>query len=100
MIHEKIFTHATGREIKIIIKGFISPEESAIRTELEVLIKEPREEYFHAPIGLTHPQFWKLKRLDKEQAKQLQKSYSGVSDKQINNVLKEFDEIAHSSVLF
>lgn len=100
MIHEKTFIHATGRVIKIIVRGYISPEESAIRTELEVLIKEPKEEYFHTPIGPTHPQFWKLKKLDKVQAKQLQKSYSGVSDKQINSVLKEFDEIAHSSVLF
>jgi len=100
MIHEKTFLHVTGRIIKVIIKGYISPEESTIRTELEVLIKEPKETYFHPPIGLTHPQFWKLKKLDKEQAALLQRAYSGLSDKQLNSAMKEFHEIAQSSVLF
>ena len=100
MIHEKTFLLPSGRSAKVIVKGFFSPEESAIRKELDVLIKDNREEYFHAPIGLTHPQYWKLKKLDKEQARQLQIKYSGVSDKQLNKALKEFEEVAHSSVLF
>lgn len=62
MIHEKNFLLDTGRMIKIIIRGYNSPIEPAISVKIEVLIKDPREEYFHAPIGLLHPQFWKLKK--------------------------------------
>ena len=100
MIHEKTFSLQTGRIIKIIIRGYFSPMEPAIKTSLEVLIKDPKEEYFHTPIGILHPQFWKLKKMDQEKARMLQITYSGISQKQINKAMREFEEIAASSVLF
>lgn len=100
MIHEKSFLLRTGRIIKLIVRGYFIPTESGISTHLEVLIKDPKEEYFHAPIGMTHPQFWKLKRLNPEQAQSLQIAYSGVSEKHINKIMREFENIAASSVVF
>ena len=100
MIHEKTFLLQTGRIAKIIIRGYFSPTEPAIKTNLEVLIKDPKDEYFHAPIGILHPQFWKLKKMDQEKARLLQITYSGISQKQINKTVREFEEIAASSVLF
>ena len=100
MIHEKCFSLRTGRIIKVIVRGYFIPTESGINTQVEVLIKDPKEEYFHAPIGMTHPQFWKLKKLNTEQAHLLQIAYSGVSEKHINKTMKEFESIAASSVIF
>lgn len=99
MIHEKTFLLGTGRAVKLIVKGYGTPGESEIRTEINVLVKDPKEEYFHAPIGMSHPQFWKLKRMSSEQARQLQIAYSGILDKHINKAVKEFEEILMSSVL-
>lgn len=100
MIHEKTFLLETGRAVKVIIRGYSSVMESEISTKLEVLIKDPKEAYFHLPIGITHPQFWKLKRMGQEQAQLLQIAYSGISQKQINKAMKEFRQVATSSVLF
>lgn len=100
MIHEKTFMLATGRTAKVIVRGHILPTESEIRKEIEVLIKEPKEDSFHSPIGELHPQFWKLKKLNGEQIRLLQIEYSGVTDKQIKKTLKEFEEAVHSSVSF
>ena len=99
MTHEKIYLMETGRSVKIIVRGYNSPTESGIRITLEVLIKDPKEEYFHAPIGVLHPQFWKLKKMDNEKARLLQITYSGISQKQINRAVREFEEIAASPVL-
>ena len=99
MRHEKTFLLDTGRTIKVIITGYEIPGQSAIQKECEVLIKEPKEEDFRAPIGPSHPQFWKLKRMNNEQARLLQIEYSGVTEKYINKTLKEFEQVMTSSVL-
>lgn len=99
MRHEKTFLLETGRTIKVIITGYEIPGQSSIKKELEVLIKEPKEEDFREPIGMSHPQFWKLKRMNNEQARLLQIEYSGVTEKHINKTLKEFEQINASSVM-
>ena len=99
MKHEKIFLLETGRTLKVIITGHEIPGDSAIRTETEILIKDPKEEDFRPPIGMSHPQFWKLKRMNDEQARLLQIEYSGATDKHINKTLKEFNQINASPEL-
>ncbi len=90
MTHEKTFTLDTGRSVKVIAKALLLDDKSKIETEIEVLIKEPREVGYRLPIGNTHPKFWKLKKLNSQQTRILQIQYSGISEKQIRKTIKEF----------
>ena len=67
----------------MIAKAQIDVSQTKVNPEIEVLIKEPKDEYFHPPIGITHPKYWKLKKLDSQQYKLLQIQYSGITEKQI-----------------
>lgn len=91
MTHEKTFTLETGRSVKVIAKALRIDDQAQIETQIEVLIKEPKEEDFRLPIGATHPKYWKLKRLDSRQTRILQIAYSGVTEKQIRKTVKEFE---------
>ena len=62
MIHEKIFQLKSGREVKVIVKGFHLHDNPQFSTDCEILIKDPKEKYFRTPIGINHPQYWKMKR--------------------------------------
>ena len=86
MTHEKTFTLETGRSVKVLARAV---DQSKVHTEIEVLIKEPREENYRLPIGRTHPKYWKLKGLDSQKTRVLQIKYSGISDKQIRKTIKE-----------
>jgi hypothetical protein len=91
MTQEKTFTLRTGRSVKVIGKSRINQHQVQIDTEIEVLIKEPKEDDFRPPIGSTHPKYWKLKKLDSEKTRELQIEYSGISAKQIRKALNEFE---------
>lgn len=93
MIHEKIFKLKTGREVKVIVKGYFLHDSPHRSTEYEILIREPKESFFRAPIGINHPQYWKLKRISAQQAKLLLLEYSGISQRHINQALNEFNSI-------
>jgi hypothetical protein len=97
MILEKTFVLPTGRAVKVITKTTPANEKSYNKTDLDVLIREPKEEDFRPPIGKTHPQYWKLKKLTAQESKLIEIQYSGLSDKQIRNALKEFEKI-HASM--
>lgn len=90
MTHEKTFTLDTGRSVKLITKTDVKCQGG---TDIEVLIKEPKEENYRLPIGKTHPKYWKLKGLDARKTRMLQMRYSGISDKQIRKAIKEFNEL-------
>jgi len=92
MAYEKYITLESGREIKLIIEGSFNPKKSGLVTDMEVLIKDPKEEHFHPPIEISHPKYWKLKNMLPEQSKQLQIKYSGIPDKQIRKALREFEK--------
>ncbi|HEV7378392.1 MAG TPA: hypothetical protein VGN64_01250 [Dyadobacter sp.] len=89
MIHEKIFKLAVGREAKIVIKSQIARNSSEVNFDLEFLIRD-HEEHFRAPIGMNHPQFWKLKKYTAEKSRFLQLEYSGLSRKQLKESIEEF----------
>ncbi|MCE7066391.1 hypothetical protein [Dyadobacter sp. CY326] len=93
MIHEKIFQLKNGREAKVIVKGYFLHDSPQRSTEYEILIREPKEKYFRAPIGINHPQYWKLKRLTSQQARLLVMEYSGVSQRQVNQAINEFNTV-------
>ncbi|MCE6988183.1 hypothetical protein [Dyadobacter sp. CY323] len=95
MIHEKIFQLKSGREVKVIVKGFHLHDNPQFSTDCEILIKEPKEKYFRTPIGTNHPQYWKMKRSTPQQAKLLLMEYSGVSQRQVNQTLTEFNRIVN-----
>ena len=100
MIFEKTFLQVDDSLVRIIIKGYAVPGESWMRTELEVLIENPDDKCFYPPVTMGHSAYGKLKKLDKEQAGQLQIFYSGITVGQINQALAEFEQIKKSSAAF
>ncbi|OJV12905.1 MAG: hypothetical protein BGO21_04020 [Dyadobacter sp. 50-39] len=93
MTHEKIFVLETGRAVKVKVEGVLASDLSKVSIQVDVLIKDPKEEEFRPPIGLTHPKYWKLKNLEPEKAGLLQIQYSGVHRKQIRKTIREFDKL-------
>jgi len=100
MIHEKTFALAVDREAKIIVKGNVPNNGRQVAIDFEFLIKDKNDRYFRSPIGINHPQYWKLKKLSSEKAQLLQLEYSGISRKQLNVALKEFKQLVGSSYIF
>ncbi|ACT94259.1 hypothetical protein [Dyadobacter fermentans] len=93
MIHEKIFQLKSGREVKVVVKSYFLHDNPLRDTEYEILIREPKEKYFRAPIGINHPQYWKMKRSGAQQARILLMEYSGITQRQVNQAIAEFNRI-------
>ncbi|SEI68503.1 hypothetical protein SAMN05216327_103239 [Dyadobacter sp. SG02] len=93
MIHEKIFQLRSGREVKVVVKSYFLHDNPQRDTDCEILIREPKEKYFRTPIGVNHPQYWKMKRSSAQQAKVLLMEYSGITQRQINQAITEFNRI-------
>ena len=91
MVLEKKFTLLSGRSVKVIAKTKSLTDK--VKPEIEVLIKEPKEEDFHPSIGLSHLKYWKLKKLGSRQIKSLQIQYNGISEKQLRKVVTEFESL-------
>jgi len=100
MIYEKTFLQIDDSSVRIIIRGYIIPGESWVRTEIEVLVENPEDRCFYPPVTAGHSAYGKLKKLDKEQAGQLQIFYSGITVGQINQALAEFEQIRKSSFIY
>lgn len=96
---EKIYDLAAGREAKVIVSEEHSPAFTKNEIRIEVLIKDPKENEFHLPITETHPQFWKLKRLDPNQRRMLQYQYSGITEKQVRKAIKEYRQLCSQSLV-
>lgn len=80
----------TGRSVKIMAQPIQSQD--TFDMQVSVLIKDPRELYFHPPIEISHPKYWKLRSLPAEKSRMLQIQYSGISNKEIRKALKEFNK--------
>ncbi|CAG5070648.1 hypothetical protein DYBT9623_03193 [Dyadobacter sp. CECT 9623] len=94
MIHEKIFHLKSGREVKVVVKGYFLNDNPQVSTDYEVFIKDPKETFFRTPIGANHPQYWKMRRSTPQQAKVLLLEYSGISQRQVSQAIAEFNKIA------
>jgi hypothetical protein len=90
MIHEKVFTLKNRREVKVTFKASYLPNTQEASTDYEILIREPGEKDFRNPIGISHPKYWKLQTVSKEHGRELTLLYSGISQKQLRVVEKEF----------
>jgi hypothetical protein len=99
MNHEKIFNLAIDREAKVIVKGTLNGSRQIV-IDFEFLIKEKNDVYFRPPIGMNHPQYWKLQKLSPERAQLLQLEYSGLSKKQLNLAIKEFKQMIGLGYVF
>ena len=101
MIHEKIFQLKSGREVKVVVKSYFLHDNPQRDMECEILIREPKEKYFRTPIGVNHPQYWKMKRSSAQQAKVLLMEYSGITQRQINQAMeasaKSLKELARTA---
>ena len=100
MIHEKTFDLAIDREAKIIVKGSLANNSKQVTIDFEFLIKDKNDKYFRSPIGINHPQYWKLKKFSPEKAQLLQLEYSGISRKQLNIALREFKQLVGHGYVF
>jgi len=100
MKHERIFVLQSGRAAKVIITGILASDLSKVSIDIDVLVKDPKEEEFRAPIGISHPKYWKLQRLTDELARKLQIQYSGISEKQIRKAVKEFEKMLDQEVSY
>lgn len=92
MIHEKIFTLKSRREVKVTFTASYLPTNQELKTNYEILIREPGEKSFRTPIGISHPKYWKLQTVTEEQGRELILRYSGLSRKQIDLVEREFHQ--------
>ena len=100
MIHEITFNLATDREAKIIVEGNFPNSSNQITMNFQFLIKDKNDTYFRAPIGIYHPQYWKLKKLTPEKSQMLQLEYSGISRKQLNVAIREFKQLIGPGYIF
>ncbi|WP_159473061.1 hypothetical protein [Dyadobacter sp. 3J3] len=93
MTHEKLFTLKNRREVKVIFGATYLPTTQKLKTDYEILIREPGEKSFRAPIGISHPKYWKLQTVTKEQGRELILLYSGISRKQVQLAENEFNQL-------
>ncbi|WP_221393213.1 hypothetical protein [Dyadobacter sp. NIV53] len=100
MVHEKIFNLSIDRDAKIIVEGSFPNLGREIIINLQFLIKDKNDRYFRAPIGIYHPQYWKLKKLTPEKSQMLQLEYSGISRKQLNLAIREFKQAMGPGYIF
>jgi hypothetical protein len=84
---EKTLLLPSGRSVKVtaMISSLLDPVNENI--SFDVMIRNPLETHFHPPIEQTHPKFWKLQRLAAAQQSILQLQYSGLSKRQIKNII-------------
>lgn len=89
MEFEKTVLLDSGRTVKIIAHEPSLEEKGDIK--FEVLIKEPQDEHFRPPIGLSHPKYWKLRKMDADKSILLKLCYSGLSEKQARLIVQELN---------
>jgi len=85
---EKRFLLRNGRIVSVT-RAPAKTMEVLTPSGLDVSVKEPRDEFFHAPIGQAHPKYWKLKSLDPNQQRMLQLKYSGLNKTEIGTAVAD-----------
>ncbi len=93
MVHEKIFTLKNRREVKIIFKSIQNAVTQKLKFDYEILIREPGEKSFRLPIGVSHPKYWKLQKVGKEQGRELILMYSGITQRHLLEAEREFNNL-------
>ncbi|MCF2518671.1 hypothetical protein [Dyadobacter sp. CY351] len=91
MDFEREITLKTGRCVKVFANAV--QNHSRVAFELIVLVKDPDENTFYPPIGPNHSKYWQLKRLNAQLAGILQLRHSGVSDREMKQILDELNEM-------
>lgn len=77
-----MFLLRNGRIVSVT-RAPSTPMQILTPSGLDVSVKEPRDDFFHAPIGLAHPKYWKLKSMDPSQQRVLQLQHSGLNKREI-----------------
>lgn len=54
---------------KVMAKSGVSTSKTFANPEIDILIKDLKENDFRPPIGTTHSQYWKMKNLDSQKSK-------------------------------
>ena len=93
MLLEKTFKLAENRDARIVIRGQHVRNSNTINIDFEFLIRDSNETHYRAPIGINHPQFWKLKKSPYEKSQLLQLEYSGISRRQVRTAIDEFEAL-------
>lgn len=93
MVHEKIFTLKNRREVKVIFKSIQNSIAQKLKFDYEILIREPGEKAFRLPIGVSHPKYWKLQKVSKEQGRELILMYSGITRRHLQEAEQEFNNL-------
>ncbi len=87
-----------GKQVKIVVRGYYSAEETAIEPFVEIWVKQRKHDHFFSPIALGLPSYGfqggGLSKI-KDQAMQA----SGISDQQFEQAISEFRQITISSAL-
>ncbi len=97
---EKTFHLSADREARIVVKGQLIKGRREIIIDYEFLIREKLDTDFRPPIGINHPQYWKLKNASSQKSQLLQLAYSGISRKQLKDATKEFKRNIGGDFLF
>ncbi|MCF0064682.1 hypothetical protein MUK70_04555 [Dyadobacter chenwenxiniae] len=97
MVYEKIFTMTTGKQVKIVVRGYYSAGETTIEPFVEIWVKH-RKELFFSPIGLELPRYG-FESVGLNNMKDRAMHASGITDQQFEQVMTEFKHITTSSVL-
>lgn len=79
----------SGRCVKIFANAV--QNHSRLAFELIVIVRDPGENTFHPPIGINHSKYWQLKRLNAQLAGMLQLRHSGISDKDLKQILADIE---------
>jgi hypothetical protein len=91
MDFEKEIILKSGRCVKVFANAVQS--HSRLAFELIVLVRDPGENTFYPPIGINHSKYWQLKRLNPQLAGILQLTHSGISDKDLKQILADIEDM-------
>lgn len=91
MDFEREITLKTGRCVKVL--GSAVQNHSRAAFELIVLVKDPEDNTYYPPIGPNHSKYWQLKRLNAQLAGILQLRHSGISDRDLKQILMDLEEM-------
>jgi hypothetical protein len=98
MVYEKIFTMATGKQVKMVVRGYYPLDHAAIEPFVEIWIKQQKQDRFFSPLALGLPRYG-LATDGRKIMKDWVMQASGISEQQFEQVMAEFKQITTSSVL-
>ena len=89
---EKTIVLSTGRIVRMTAKKMESLNYLHPGLELDVTIKEAREDNFHPPIETKHPKYWKFRTMDSDRQLLLKIQYSGLNKRQTKQAIQELQQ--------